>query len=58
MSLFFNTSLKRLNLANNNVAARGAFVLATALKVNQTIRWGWVEVGVEGLPFRTGLRMR
>ena len=38
MSLLFNKTLKRLNVGNNNVASRGAFVLAVALKVNKTLR--------------------
>lgn len=38
MSLFFNAALKQLNLANNNVTSRGAFVLAVALKQNKTLR--------------------
>lgn len=38
MSLFFNSTLKKLNLANNNVTSRGAFVIAVALKQNKTLR--------------------
>jgi hypothetical protein len=37
-ALFFNKTLTHLNLANNNVGSRGAFVIAVALKRNTAMR--------------------
>jgi branched-subunit amino acid ABC-type transport system permease component len=38
-SLFFNQTLRYINLAHNSITASAAFVIAVAIKKNQSVRY-------------------